>query len=354
MAPAPKSRVPKGKIVEEPPALSSVPQGELVGVSNDSQELKAPKDARVPVNRRRSSLETPPLRFQLRRQAAGKDSEPQVGWVTQRGATDEIREHLKHLGPSNLASRPRHTRYQNVKIKRGGLSPTRFPHSDTESPQPAMEASPSTSLGLTGGIGTGVLHSAGMDASDGVHALKLGYGTMSPDGDKPKDASPDIANGIVPISVPEPVSEEQDDNSQNNRQPSRGTPRETAASSIHSGASQSEERPKPGHYRHPGPARSGSITEQVIDVNGIRKVVLHTTSSSDGDEGRSSPPSRGESSVQYNSKSHLSANDRKHASDAGANNSSAAAKKKRRRKKRGGQAARDTDGQPNEQQPLLS
>lgn len=347
MAPAPKSRVPKGKIVEEPPTLSAVPQGELVGVDSDSQEPKAPKDVPVTMSRRRSSLEAPPLRFQLRKPTAGKDSEPQVGWVTQRGATDEIREHLKHLGPSNLASRPRHTRYQNVKIKRGGLSPTRFSHSDIDPHRPLSEASPSTSLGLNGGIGAGVLHSAGMDARDGVHALKLGYGTMSPDGDKPKyEESPDIANGIVSISVPEPVSEEQDD-SQSSKQPLR----ETAASSIHSGASQSEERPKPGNYRHPGPARSGSITEQVIDVNGVRKVVLHTTSSSDGDEQRNSPPSRG--SVQYNSKTNLSSGDSKNAFNAGTS-SSASAKKKRRRKKRGGQRAKDTEDQPNEQQPLLS
>lgn len=352
MAPAPKSRVPKGKIVEEPPQLSSVPQGELIGVNSDSQELKVPKDAPVPMNRRRSSLEAPPLRFQLRRQTTGKDSEQQAGLVTQRGATDEIREHLKHLGPSNLASRPRQTRYQNVKIKRGGLSPTRFPHSDTDSPQTVLQASPQTSLGLSGGIGAGVLNSAGMDARDGVHALKLGYGTM--DGDKPKDFSHIAVDGIEPVSVPEPVLEEQDENSRSNQQEQQLPPQETGASSIHSGNSQSEERPKPGNYRHPGPARSGSITEQVIDVNGVRKVVLHTTSSSDGDEGRSPPPSRGEHPMQYNSKSHLSADDKKLGSSAGTNTSSAAAKKKRRRKKRAGQASKDTENQPNEQQPLLS
>jgi metal transporter CNNM len=38
--------------------------------------------------------------------------------------------------------------------------------------------------------------------------------------------------------------------------------------------------------RTPGPTRSGSITEQVIDINGIRKVVLQTTSSSSSDAER--------------------------------------------------------------------
>ena len=39
----------------------------------------------------------------------------------------------------------------------------------------------------------------------------------------------------------------------------------------------------PTQVRH-GPARSGSITENIIDVNGIRKVVLQTNSSSSNDE----------------------------------------------------------------------
>lgn len=347
MTPAPKSRVPKGKIVEEPPMLSEPPQGESVDVDGESQPLKGSSRASVTTSRRRSSVEAPPPRFQLRRQNTGKDAEPHVGWVTHRGTTDEIREHLKHLGPSNLASRPRQTRYQNVKIKRGSSSPTPFIQADLDSNHTTSDSSAQAALALAGGIGAGVLHSAGMDARDGVHALKLGYGTMGPT-DKSRDSTPDLYKDTPTVSVPEPVREEQDD-PQRYQQPGQASP----AASIHSGSSKSVERPKPGNYKHRGPARSGSITEQVIDVNGIRKVVLHTTSSSDGDEGqRSSPPSRGEQSIQHNGEANDPGDDSKKAPNAGENGNAGGAKRKRRRKKR--QGAKGSEDRPSEQQPLLS
>lgn len=147
MAPAPKSRVPKGKIVEEPPSYAAAPQGELVDVDGEAQ---APEGSKTSAARRRSSVEAPPPRFQMRTQNT-KDSDPRVGWITQRGATDEIREHLKHLGPSNLASRPRHTRYQNVKIKRGSVSPMRSEQTDVDSQSNSDAASRQAVAGLAGG-----------------------------------------------------------------------------------------------------------------------------------------------------------------------------------------------------------
>lgn len=269
MTPAPKSRVPKGKIVEEPPMLSSQPaQGTLVDVGAEGR-------ARRQSEGRRSSVEAPLARFQLRKQQPDKNSGSPDGWVTQRGTTDEIREHLKHLGPSNLASRPRHTRYQSVKIKRAGGSPTRSGQTDGES---ALSTSGSghrraNSLGLPGGIGAGLLQSGGLEARDGAHALRLGYDTMSQTpatdtGTQTKDGSG--------VNIPEAVREEQDEYGR-----SAGS---SAAVSIWSSDSRSQDRLKPSNYQHQGPARSGSITEQVVDVNGIRKVVLHTTSTSSSDE----------------------------------------------------------------------
>lgn len=340
MTPAPKSRVPKGRIVEDPP-FNTVPQGELVDIDNETQS-PSKKDVS---NLRRRSLEAPQPRFQLRRQSTGRDSEWKGSLVTQRGATDEIREHLKHLGPSNLASRPRQTRYQNVKIKRGSMSPSRPGQIEFDSSQSNSEAASAqhAMVGLAGGIGAGLLQSAGMDASDGVHAVKLGYGTIAPMVDRSKDTpTPPKLKDNPQLSVPEPVSEEQDD--QPRPPPSR---QGSAHDSIRSGSSQSAKALKPGNYVHPGPARSGSITEQVIDVNGIRKVVLHTTSSSEGDEAQTSPPTTGkaEPPIQQSAK----AGDK--ASNTGT--SSNAAKKKRRRKKRANQN-KSTDGGSNEQQPLLS
>lgn len=336
MAPAPKSRVPKGKIVEEPPSLASVPQGELVDIDGETQ---TPNGSRSSAARRRSSVEAPPPRFQMRTQNTDKESDPRVGWVTQRGATDEIREHLKHLGPSNLASRPRHTRYQNVKIKRGSGSPMRSEQTDVDSQSNSDAASRQAVSGLAGGIGSGLLQSAGMDARDGVHALKLGYGTIGPAVDRSKDSTPRPTKDNFQISVPEPVDEEQDEPSYQQPAPP------SAPASVHSGSSQSVSRLKAGNYKHPGPARSGSITEQVIDVNGVRKVVLHTTSSSEADESQTSPPPSRQQPPFQQSNTDGADDDKK----AG-NTSSSAAKKKRRRKRRGGQGPKSS----NEQQPLLS
>jgi len=153
--------------------------GELI---DDGGKRPSSTPSRLNPLQRRNSVEPPPPRFQLRRQPADSNSNSNDQWFTQRGATDEIREHLKHLGPSNLASRPRQTRYNTVKIKRAGNSPSRSPQTQSH-----------------------------LDAKDGAHALQAGYGTLRS-------------------------------------------------------------------------ARSGSITEQTVDVNGVRKVVLHTNSTSSSEE----------------------------------------------------------------------
>ncbi|OGM50441.1 DUF21 and CBS domain protein (Mam3) [Aspergillus bombycis] len=95
MTPAPiKSRVPKGKIVEEPPSLPPHKTGTLVDVDGEPQASRPPGNVR-----RRSSVEPPLPRFQLRMPQSDRNSDSTDGLVTKRGTTDEIREHLKHLGP---------------------------------------------------------------------------------------------------------------------------------------------------------------------------------------------------------------------------------------------------------------
>ncbi|KFY63141.1 hypothetical protein V497_02107, partial [Pseudogymnoascus sp. VKM F-4516 (FW-969)] len=58
---------------------------------------------------------SPKATFMIRRSSAAADG----GSVTVRGNATDMREHLKHLGPSNVASRPKTTRYNTVKIKPG-------------------------------------------------------------------------------------------------------------------------------------------------------------------------------------------------------------------------------------------
>jgi metal transporter CNNM len=319
MAPAPKSRVPKGKIVEEPPLNATiVTDGDLID-ADPSHPTSSPKLSDMV--RRRSSVEAPLPRFQLRKANGEHNLNAADGWVTQMGTTDEIREHLKHLGPSNLASRPRQTRYSSVKIKRGGTSPSRSAQADLESAHSASDSPKIQNISTPyhGGIGAGILNSAGPDAKDGAHALKLGYGTMTSNDAMSKSTSAQQYKDLPHVSIPEAVDEEHED------QPPSAS---TGKGSSGEGSIRSTDSPNGFPYRRRGPARSGSITEQIVDVNGIRKVVLHAnpTSSSDS-EPRLLPGSEHTDSAATKSK------------------------KKRRRKKRGNNSK--TDDGPSERQPLL-
>ncbi|KKK12313.1 hypothetical protein P175DRAFT_0426540 [Aspergillus ochraceoroseus IBT 24754] len=263
MAPAPYSRVPKGRIVEDPPSLPT--HATLMDVNNDAL---APSTHNM--SRRRSSVEAPLPRFQLRRSQGDKDSDSDA-LVTHLGTTDEIREHLKHLGPSNLASRPRQTRYQNVKIKRGSTSPSRSGLMDADS---ATDSHTRRTLSLTRPVSLDrdVLPPGGINASDGVHALRVSNSAYD-------SVDTGVRNGLI-VSIPEAVREEKDS------APRSAHSRRTGSSDSRS---QDADLPTPSGYLHRGPARSGSITEHIVDVNGIRKVVLHTNSTSSSEaEGQGS------------------------------------------------------------------
>ncbi|KAJ5479147.1 hypothetical protein N7530_004656 [Penicillium desertorum] len=338
MTPAPKSRVAKGKIVEEPPLNASIiTDGDLIDV-DPTQPSSLPKPSDL--IRRRSSVDTPLPRFQLRKTNPDINSDSPNESVTQVGTTDEIREHLKHLGPSNLASRPRQTRYHAVKIKRNSTSPSRSAQTDFESGQITSDFQKliPSSTGYQGGIGAGLLNSAGTDAKDGAHALKLGYGTMASNDSVSKGTGAQQYKDLPQVSIPEAVREEHED------QPRSGS---TRKASSDEGSVESSGTPS-FIYHHRGPARSGSITEQVVDVNGIRKVVLHANCTSSS-EGETYPSGR------HRHREHHPTDGATHdTDDAKSENPDSGhtkTKKKRRRKKHG--KASKSDGGPSEDQPLL-
>lgn len=322
---------------------TSLTEGEMDGLVKSSSILTQ-RSSDLP--RRRSSVEAPPPRFQLRRQNADQPSDSHDNWFTQRGATDEIREHLKHLGPSNLASRPRQTRYTSVKIKRSGTSPSRSAQTDFESGQsPPDSHRLSSPTGLQGGIGAGLV-SSGADAKDGAHALKVGYGTISAHDHVTKGTNAQQYIDLPQVSIPEAVREEREDLNR-----SASTHKSKSKSSSSTGSIRStDSRSAEFIYHHRGPTRSGSITEQIVDVNGIRKVVLHAnrSSSSEGEAGTSlrhtgnSSPATKDSAINtiITSDMHSSA----HASQP----------KKRRRKKKHGKHHKSAGGDSAaEDKPLL-
>jgi metal transporter CNNM len=215
---------------------------------------------------------SPKTTFLMRRSSTTPDGAPRQP-VAVRGNANDLREHLKHLGPSNLASRPKSTRYNSVKIKPG------YPASSDFMPRQSSIAEVQEHEfyypAAQGGEGEGLLKSASREASDGVQAVQQGYGATVMSrlpSNLERDARSNQSNKTGLSKTPQ------------NR---KGSPLRPSARSGGSGESQGD----PSHglpskeasptRRKRFPARSGSITENYVDAGGVRKVVLETNSSSD-------------------------------------------------------------------------
>ncbi|OKL56361.1 hypothetical protein UA08_08513 [Talaromyces atroroseus] len=331
MTPAPKSRVPKGRIVEEPPALSN----DLIDDST-TPDLSKVQSANSEPRKLSSGLFQPPLgpRFTLRNNPDAPEQ-----YIVKRG-TDEIREHLKHLGPSNLASRPRQTRYQNVKIKAPGSSPSRSGMTDSESTRLSNEQHrlPSEVASTGSAIGSKLLSSPSFSAKDGVQAVMQGYGTI--DGAahsmiRPLDDDHERARRDNDV-----IAESQYENQTNLSLPYETTNR-SHASSVHSFQTRSSDVRRNETFK-PGPTRSGSITEQVIDLNGIRKVILQTTSSCSSESERGTSGSPHETLHQKS----LESNEHVVESEQDDEETVSTSKKKRRRRKKKKKHGDDPENAP--------
>ena len=186
------------------------------------------------------------------------------------------RDHAHNLGPSNLASRPRTTRYNTVKIKPGGggglYETTSKPQAQDSYSEPRQF---SASTAPQGGVGAGLLNSAGMDAKDGVMAVQVGYGTMgnTPPKSKGRDSAPGNIDELSPSRIRERESRDRTANSKSDA-------RDRSQGSIASVGSRSKSKT--------AVARSGSLSENVVHAGGIKKTVLETTSSSEDGDGSGS------------------------------------------------------------------
>lgn len=277
MNPAPKSRVPKGQVIVS--AEDNLADGEeaLIDLSEDK------KDPHQAMRRHATSadIRAPEANGRpedLRRHSSTFHTSDREGG--QKKQKPQIRDHLKHLGPSNLASRPRQTRYNTVKIKPGSGT-----LGDAMSKASDKSDTPRSSIAAQGGVGARLLNSAGKDAKDGVLAVAAGYGSI------PSGASPPTPNksrrGLVALA------ENADDSPSENRPRSKHRSRANSNStlgSMHSGT-------KSPQKNNRGTARSGSITEQIVDAGGIKKTILEMTSSSDSGEGGAQVQGDGPSDV---------------------------------------------------------
>jgi len=276
IAPAPKSRVPKGEVVAEPDNSISNGEENLIDVNGErptdpyeAMRRMATDGSVAKTNGNRPEPAGSPSKTSyLRRTSSLQDSNERDNGQ-KKTTNSDMREHLKHLGPSNLASRPRTTRYNTVKIKPGAGS---MP--DGAKAQEPPETPRQGSLAAQSGPGGRTVNSAGKDAKDGVLALQAGYGSI-PAGSPPSPKS--SRKGSLIAKAEGARSDASETSRTRPKIPIRNDSQSTIGS-MRSGMK------SPRAKR--GTARSGSITENIIDVGGIKKTVLEMTSSSeDAEEG---------------------------------------------------------------------
>lgn len=299
MAPAPRTRVPKGQIVADPAiSMANGKENNLIDIEEDTtlspvDLQKKPKNSEyLPPTANNYDHSSSPRRSvpHERRRSSGNS---QVGElkVSRRANAGELREHLKHLGPSNLASRPKATRWTSVKIKPGSGADMQAINIASGLKTPDRRVAGSASP-LCSGIDEGLVQSGGVDAKDGVQAVQQGYGGTSlgsPLGRRP----PSLASKRIQMSpsrnqsqTPNGGVDEEDGRSRawSRKGRSRSPARSRSESTIGSLPDRGKNGSKSPRYTSKGPTRSGSITENVVDSNGIRKVVLEMTSSSSNEE----------------------------------------------------------------------
>jgi metal transporter CNNM len=236
---------------------------------------------------------TSPKATFMRRTSSGADG----NIIAIRGNVNDMREHLKHLGPSNLASRPKTTRYNTVKIKPGHVSNRTDSRTDSTIYRDSITEEPyQDRCAPQGGEGEGLIRSAGKEASDGVQALQQGYGTLdrsisySPskfskseqtymDGPA-KDRSPSPKTYAIRSPSPTRLAVPRQDSFHSDQNSDRSS---NTLGSLHSSNHSPTRRKR-------GAARSGSITENIIEAGGVRKVILETNGS--GDERATSSSSK--------------------------------------------------------------
>lgn len=337
MAPAPRTRVPKGAVVVDSSRRPS--EAQVLDGETDTEQNGGPRKMSMP----EQSDVLRPAMFTLRRRSTGNKTTDPL-----RVDDPEVMKHLKHLGPSNAANRPKSTRINTVKIKPGNTTspqpeiPTTIPENSQPGQQGVQGVLAQDSHAPEGGIGEGLLSSAAGEASDGVHSLAVGYGTMAaPSGDRASWKSGQTGarnagdeHAISPGAQPTYADVVSETNVDRNGGQSKG--RRTSHStigSLHSGKSRSRSPPKKRHT-----ARSGSISENIIDVNGVRKIVLETTSSSDSED------------KLANSRANGAQDSTQQSEDESPQPSKGEGKK--RRKKRG--KKKNKGGNSSESQPLLS
>lgn len=330
LAPAPKTRFPHGK------------SGTAV---HDDSHYESEVDERTSLLHNHGGSKRPSLAngqqttFLMRRKSSNASDATRGTLLAQhekvRSGAGDMREHLKHLGPSNAASKPRATKFASVKIKPGvGTIPENKPTTTgvaEENPPPsananledghpaideAVEALRSDSRGASRGaaavlaatnspnIGPRRGSAGGMSAKEASQIAEenaVAPPTPLKEEVKPADVKKEEA-APPPPQFPEKIVVGAGGNETNGKDRGRKEEGSTATAAADNAAAvdgeesgdvvpEMSEGKKKGNKKGKkgGAARSGSITESIVEgEGGMKKVVLETTSSSSEEGGVSS------------------------------------------------------------------
>ncbi|KAI0021823.1 hypothetical protein F4780DRAFT_268918 [Xylariomycetidae sp. FL0641] len=270
--PAPKARIQRNHLMAKAMAAR---EGKLVDRGDgDNEQGPGPTRRNSSGSKSQSPFRSgsPKLAtLMMRRSSAGHDGQLVQTTVPVKANIDEMREHLRHLGPSNPASNPKATRVSAVKIKPalgGGAGAANQPRANSFAAEPIVEDNEDTVDERTS------LLRPTVKPKDGVQALHQSYTANPSDG----------RDNQLKISVDgsrDAQGQPRDDQDQPARSPAEDKLSPTASASTDSLG------------RRRGNVRSGSITENVVEAGGVRKVVLEANSSSETEEAvQSSGPAK--------------------------------------------------------------
>ncbi|KAI5303874.1 hypothetical protein KEM56_007102 [Ascosphaera pollenicola] len=184
---------------------------------------------------------------------------------------NDIREHLKRLGPSNPSTKPLQTRISNVKIKPGATDGKSDGMSPIDITQPASAPSIANSQSSVD------LKTSLLDHSTDRETIRPSYGAFD---EVPISRRSSLSDSVKITSRSfdnDPHARAGSASSQSLKAHTRVLSRHSSGS--HGNASSPTESSSLMHSHRA--TSSGAITEQIINVNGIRKVVLQIGSSED-------------------------------------------------------------------------
>ena len=218
----------------------------------------------------------------MRRDSAGLNGQMVRSTVPVRVGVGEMREHLRHLGPSNPASNPKNTKSSTIKIKPGvvvaGGTPSSTAAQPVNNPAESAEGIPQDD---EDGDETTQLLRPQITGKDGVKALRQSYGSTVTAPEEPSEAFPSIVVDTDPADTEDVGTQTTSKAGKPHQTGSQPTlMRQSSGSAPHSPVSPTSERSDSQPIKTI--VRSGSITENIVESRGgIRKVVLETTSSTD-------------------------------------------------------------------------